>query len=101
MRNGMSVQEIYEKLDQFDRLKEAYDKELEGRMKLERYIQDVIQHIERTMNDYKRISLDHKTSYEDKCEFRNRYNGLLEALVIMKMKRDLNDDANVLAQRLI
>lgn len=82
---GMSVQEIYKALQQRDRLNLAYCTELEKHLKLRQAVRKIRERIDRTMKDYIRIAADKTNSWEDRQDFRNKVDGLNEALIIIDM----------------
>lgn len=85
MRNGMSVQEIYQALDQRDRLNEAYGQELQKHLTLRQVVRKVRDRISNNMETYQRISKDRTNSEEDRQDFHNRAEGLREALTIIDL----------------
>ncbi len=91
-RNGMSVQEIYEALDQRDQLIEQLQKERDRYSKLEKHVRDACFDIARTATQYVNLAecQDAGTSYEDRLEFLCRAKGLKEAVNIMR--RSLEDE---------
>lgn len=85
MRNGMSVKEIYEKLDQFDRLKEAYIKEQEKRLNLENIIIHLLHTAVRTSGQYNDVAqacLDEKR-LDEAGQFASRSQGILECTKVL------------------
>lgn len=85
MRNGMSVKEIYDSLDQLDRLKEAFKKEQEERMRLERVINKAVSEMVSTGMTYTRIAAE--APEHDACtklEFSSKSSGLLEGVIILR-----------------
>lgn len=80
MRNGMSVKEIYDKLDRYDRLQAAYSEELRKTKDLGKILQEIFDCVEFTANDYAQISYVMSNSMDDRVEFKHRAQGLREAL---------------------
>ena len=80
MRNGMSVKEIYDKLDQLDRLKVTYEKEQDTRLELENIIIHLAHTILRTSRRYNDIAAAclEERRHEDASEFAYRSKGLIE-----------------------
>ena len=79
MRNGMSVKEIYDKLDGYDRLQAAYMAERDRNGKVLMMLQEMIKTIDSTASDYTKISWLTSNHYEDRVEFKHRALGLIEA----------------------
>lgn len=92
MRNGMSVREIYEALDQRDQLIEQLRKERDRYSKLEKHIFGACWDLERTAGQYVNLAecQDVGASDEDRLEFLYRAKGLREAVKIMR--RSLEDE---------
>ena len=84
MRNGMSVKEIYEALDERDRLKNALQKEREANSKLMGAINKALNYIDKTADDYKTIAYTPNIAKADKIEFLGKASGLVEAWLIIK-----------------
>lgn len=84
MRNGMSVKEIYEALDERDRLKNALQKELESNAKLIGAINKALNYIDKCADDYKTIAYTPNITKADKIEFLGKSSGLVEAWLIIK-----------------
>ena len=85
MRNAMSVKEIYEKLDQFDRLKEAYTKEQEKRLNIENIIIHLLRTAVRTgkqYNDVAQACLDAKR-FDEAGQFASRSQGVIECAEVL------------------
>lgn len=85
MRNGMSVEGIYEKLDQLDRLKEAYLKEQEKRLNLENIIIHLLYTAARTSRQYSdvaRACLDEKR-FDEAGYFASRSQGMIECAEVL------------------
>ncbi len=82
-RLGMSVQETYDKLDQLDRLKVAYENERTERIALESAINKSIDRIVTTSVTYNRVGMAGETLC-DKLEFLSKSAGLLEAAIIIR-----------------
>lgn len=92
MRNGMSVREIYEALDQRDRLIERLQEERDRYSKLENHVRYACWDLERTAGQYVNLAecQDAGASDEDRLEFLYRAKGLREAARIMR--RSLEDE---------
>lgn len=92
MRNGMSVREIYEALDQRDLLIKRLLEERDRYAKLESRIRDACWDLERTAEQY--VSLAECQNIggwdDDRLEFLYRAKGLKEAVNIMR--RSLEDE---------
>lgn len=86
MRNGMSVREIYEALDQRDRLIERLQEERDRYTKLENHVRNACWDLERTAGQYVNLAecQDAGASDEDRLEFLYRAKGLIEAANIMR-----------------
>ena len=84
MRNGMSVKEIYDALDQRERLIHAYEKERQQHIELKKAVGDAYYRMSRTVKDYIRIADDPNTCISDHIEFRSRASGLSEAMQILR-----------------
>lgn len=84
MRNGMSVKEIYEALDERDGLKNALQKERETNAKLESSISKALWYICENADDYNNLARFHCDIKADKIEFRAKASGLLEAVSIIR-----------------
>lgn len=85
MRNGMSVKEIYEKLDQFDRLKEAYIKDQEKRLDLEDIIIRLLRTAVRTGRQYTNVAqacLDEKR-FDEAYQFASMSQGVIECAELL------------------
>ena len=91
MRNGMSVKEVYKRLDQCDRLEEAYDKLLYQHVSMTSSLWKVTTHLIRTADQYAAITKDPSATKEDILEFRGKMSGLNEACQIIEdiLKEDL------------
>lgn len=83
--SGMSVQDIYKALQQRDRLNVAYCTELDKHLNLRRAVRKIRERVIRTMKDYVRLAADKTNSWEDRQDFRNKADGLNEALTIIDM----------------
>lgn len=85
MRNGMSVKEVYDSLDQLDRLKGAFKKEQEKRIRLENAINKAVSEMFSTAMTYTRIAIDApEREVLTKIEFSSQSTGLLEATTIIR-----------------
>ena len=84
MRNGMSVKEIYEALDERDGLKSALMRERQNTADAKKLIHKICDYIDKTAMDYIRIADATDTELEDEIEFRFRAAGLLEAMIIIR-----------------
>lgn len=82
MRNGMSVQEVYDALDQLDRLKEAFERQRQEHLKLQTAVARAEWYLGKTAKTYKQVS-DSAESFEDQLEFLAKASGLLEARQIL------------------
>lgn len=82
MRNGMSVQEVYDALDQLERLKEAYEKQRQEYLKLQTAVARADWYFDKTAETYKRVA-DSAETFEDELEFLSKASGLLEARQIL------------------
>lgn len=82
MRNGMSVQEVYDALDQLERLKEAYEKQRQEHLKLQSVVARADLYMNKIEEIYKRLS-DSADSFEDQLEFLAKAYGLFEARQIL------------------
>lgn len=85
MRNGMSVKEIHDALDQFDRLKKAYNELREENDRLKQAVDKSVTELLSTASTYNRIA-DNAALHDDitKVEFSSRCIGLLEACEIIR-----------------
>lgn len=83
MRNGMSVKEVYDALDQLERIKKSYADLLERSRTAESIIAQVKHIINRTMIQYQSIVMSPSTPRADKLEFKGKISGLGEALQIL------------------
>ena len=92
MRNGMSVKEIYEALDERDRLKNALQKEREANAKLESSIGKALWYICENADDYNNLARFHCDAKADKIEFHAKASGLLEAVSIIKRYINKSDN---------
>ena len=92
MRNGMSVKEIYEALDERDRLKNALQKEREAYAKLEDSIGKALWYICESSDDYNNLARFHCDTKADKILFRAKASGLLEAVTIVRRYVNKSDD---------
>lgn len=84
MRNGMSVKEIYDALDERDRLKNALQKEREANAKRMGAINKALNYISKSANDYEAIAYTPNITKADKIEFLGKASGLVEAWLIIK-----------------
>ena len=95
MRNGMSVQEIYDALDQLDRLIKAYDEERNKNISLKTELNDICWTIDRTIRQYTNLADDPETQLQDRIEFKGRAKGLFEAKQIIRNILDKKGDEDV------
>lgn len=84
MRNGMSVKEIYEALDERDGLIVELQKQREANTKLESSIGKALRYICMSADDYNNLALLHCDTKADKIMFRAQASGLLEAVSIIR-----------------
>ena len=91
MRNGMSVKEVYKRLDQCDRLEEAYDKLWYRHVSMSSSLNKITMRLIRTAGQYAAITKDPSATKEDILEFRGKMSGLNEACQIIEeiLKEDL------------
>ncbi len=82
-RLGMSVQEIYDALDQLDRLKEAYTEKQAEYASLKTAIDKTEDYIFRTSETYRRVA-NSSDDYRDKLEFLGKSSGLIEAWMVLR-----------------
>lgn len=82
-RLGMSVQEIYDALDQLDRLKEAYKEKQDEYAKIKTAIDKTEDYIFRTSETYRRVA-NSSDDCRDKLEFLGKSSGLIEAWMILR-----------------
>lgn len=83
MRNGMSVREIYDALDERDRLRECLKEERRKREMLEHHIHNACWKLTCVCGNYRRIASG-PYSAEDRFEFGYRAKGLEEAMGILR-----------------
>ena len=82
-RLGMSVQEVYDALEQLDRLKEAYKEKQEEYMKIKTVLDKTEDYIFRTSETYRRVA-NSSDDYRDKLEFLGKSSGLIEAWMVLR-----------------
>lgn len=99
MRNGMSVKEVYEALDQLDRIKESYAELQERTHNVQSNIRWAKDTINRTISQYWNVVLSPLASRDDKLEFEGKISGLREALQILddtirpvRLPEEMEDD---------
>lgn len=99
MRNGMSVKEVYDALEQHDRLLSAYQQLTHEYIELIKTVREIYDRVEQTAKNYRTLARDRTNNYEDQCDFYNRNAGLLEALTIVEMSLNKNGINDVLSQK--
>lgn len=87
MRNGMSIKEIYEAIDERDRLRELLNEERRKREISERRIHDACWKLACTCAQYRRLA-SMPYSAEDRFEFGYRAKGLEEAIDILRRRAE-------------
>lgn len=91
MRNGMSVREIYEALDERDRLREYAKQERNKREMLEKHINYAYWELTNTCLQYKNLA-NGPYPAGDRIEFGYRAKGLAEAIDILRRSVKEADD---------
>lgn len=83
MRNGMSVEEVYERLEHCDRLEKAFNKIFDRYFTMRSELDQIMTCLLRTVKQYGDLTKDPLATKEDILEFQGKVSGLEEAIQIV------------------